>query len=268
MRGATSPVASTAGLRFEEELVDDYEVGWKSAVLDGRMQVQLGAFQMDYAQMQQSAFQVSTTTTSGNKIVNIGDSTIQGIELSLDAAFGDLGLNFSAGYTSSDLGSLRLIDSRFLPPSLNLGAGNYVRGCAAGESPVPGVGGGPPSCFDYSGEFVSLSNTDNVFSPELSYNLSLQYGFQLQSGATIRPRVAFSHSDKQYSSLFQEGTFFELEEHDLTNVSISYENEKWTLQAYCNNCGDEVYISSVGLAGASVLYGAPKTVGLRFNARF
>jgi iron complex outermembrane receptor protein len=255
------------GLRFEEEIVDDYEIGWKSEILDGRMQVQLGAFYMDYAQMQQSAFQVSTTTTSGLEILNIGASTIQGLEASLDAVFGNLGVNFSAGYTSSDLGNLSLIDSRFLPPSINLGAGNYVRGCAPGESPVPGPGGGPPSCYDYSNEYVSLSNTDNVFSPELSYTLSLDYGFPLRSGATIRPRIAFSHVDEQYSSLFQEA-FFRLDERDLTNVSITYEKEAWTLQAYCNNGSDEVYISSVGLGGATVLYGSPKTAGVRFNARF
>jgi hypothetical protein len=112
-----------------------------------------------------------------------------------------------------------------------------------------------------------LSNTDNVFSPELSYTLSLDYGFPLRSGATIRPRIAFSHVDEQYSSLFQEA-FFRLDERDLTNVSITYEKEAWTLQAYCNNGSDEVYISSVGLGGATVLYGSPKTAGVRFNARF
>jgi iron complex outermembrane receptor protein len=257
------------GLRFEEEIVDDYEIGWKSEVLGGRMQIQLGAFYTDYTQMQQAAFRVSTVSNSANnQIQNIGDSTIQGLELSLNAAFGGLGVNFTAGYTDSDLGSISTIDARFLDPSLQVGGGQYVRGCADGEAPVPGTGGSPPSCYDYSGEFQTLSNASNVFSPKLSYNLGLDYGFELPNGATLRPRIALSHIDEQYVSLFQTGNYFLLEERDLTHVSVTYEKEAWILQAYCNNCSDEVYISSVSGGGNNVLYGNPRTAGVRFNVRF
>lgn len=252
-------------LPFAEELVDDFELGWKGEALDGRMRIQLGAFQMDYKQMQQSTFRVSTTgISSSGAILNIGDSTIQGLELSLDAAFGNLGLSFSAGYTDSDLTGINVIDSRFLDPSLLLGFTNYVRGCAPGETPVPG----PAGCHDYSGDFVSLSDATNLFSPKLSYNLALDYAFQLSNGAMIRPRIGLSHVDEQYASLFQDGNYFRIDEHDLTHVSITFEKEAWILQAYCNNCGDELYVSSVGLGGGTVVHGDPSTAGVRFNVRF
>jgi outer membrane receptor protein involved in Fe transport len=229
------------------------------------MRIQLGAFQMDYKQMQQSTFRVSTTgISSSGAILNIGDSTIQGLELSLDAAFGNLGLSFSAGYTDSDLTGINVIDSRFLDPSLLLGFTNYVRGCAPGETPVLG----PAGCHDYSGDFVSLSDATNLFSPKLSYNLALDYAFQLSNGAMIRPRIGLSHVDEQYASLFQDGNYFRIDEHDLTHVSITFEKEAWILQAYCNNCGDELYVSSVGLGGGTVVHGDPSTAGVRFNVRF
>lgn len=41
------------------------------------------------------------------------------------------------------------------------------------------------------------------------------------------------------------------------------------LQAYCNNCGDELYVATVGLGlGNTVVYGDPRTAGPRFNVRF
>jgi iron complex outermembrane receptor protein len=253
-----------ANLVFDEELVDDFEFGWKGEILDGRMQVQLGAFHMDYKGMQQSAFQVNTAAPSGNEIFNIGDSTIQGFEASINAAFGNLGLNFSAGYTDSDLGSLSLIDSRFLDPSLAIGGFDFVRGCAPGEMPVPG----PAGCHDYTGDFTSLANAKNLFSPELSYNLSLDYAFELSNGGRLTPRIGLNHIDEQYTSLFQTGTFFQLEERDLTHISVTYETDAWSVQAYCNNCSDEVYVASVGLGGGTVVYGDPRTSGVRFNVRF
>ncbi len=254
------------GLPFAEEIVDDIELGWKGEALDGRLRMQLGAFRMDYNQMQQSTFRVSTTSNSNSgSILNIGDSTIQGVELSLDAALGNLGLNFSAGYTDSDLGGINVIDARFLDPSLRVQGAVFVRGCAPGEAPVPG----PAGCYNYSGNVVSLSGAANLFSPELSYNFGLDYAFEFSNGATLRPRIGLSHVDEQYSSLFQNGNYFQMDEHELVHVSVTFEKEAWMLQAYCNNCGDELYVATVGLGlGNTVVYGDPRTAGLRFNVRF
>lgn len=263
-------------LVFEPELVDDYEIGWKGEILDGRMQVQLGTFYMDYAQMQTQAFLMRPSTSGllsdDNAIVNIGDSTIDGFEASINAVFGNLSLNFSAGYTESDLGGITTVDERFLDPSLDTGGGNYVPACVAGEVPVPDFfGPGAPSCFDYanSAAFRELSGAENVYSPKLSYNLAISYGAQLGNGNTLRPRVAFSHTDSQFSSLFQTDNYFLLNERDLVNVSLSYETDDWELQAYCNNCSEEVYFATVTPGdGNRVVYGTPRTLGLRFKKRF
>jgi iron complex outermembrane recepter protein len=261
-------------LRFEPELVDDFEIGWKAQLLDSRMQVQLGAFYMDYSQMQTQAFYVRPSTSgglsNGAAIVNIGDSTIDGFELSINAAFGGLGIDFSAGYTNSDLGGVTTVDARYLNPNLFLGNGNWVPGCVAGQTPVVGAGG-VPSCFDYrnSAAWRELSGSDNVYSPNLSYNLAVDYGFALEHGATLRPRIAFSHSDSSFASLFQSDNFYRIDERDFVNVSLSYEAPEWELQAYCNNCSDEVLIAGVGdVTGYRVVYGDPRSVGVRFRKSF
>ena len=261
------------GTPFDRELVDDYEIGWKTTALDGRMQVQLGAFRMEYQQMQQPAFLIRPFSSGFNSaagvIQNIGDSTIQGVELSVNAAFGGLGLNFSAGYTDSELGAISTVDTRLLSPLLNFGGGaGYVPGCGPGQAPYDPALGVPPvpgvACFNYTG--VSLSGTANLYSPELSYTFSLDYAFPLSTGAVIRPRIGFSHQDESFSSLFQTDNYFRIDDRDLVNVSVSYEAEAWSLQAFCINCSDETYLAAV--TNTNAVYGTPRMAGVRFNRRF
>jgi iron complex outermembrane recepter protein len=265
-----------SNFRFEPELVDDYEFGWKSTILDGRMQVQAGAFYMDYQQMQQRAFLIrpfGALEGSGVEIQNIGDSTIKGIELSVNAAFGNLGLNFGVGYTDSDLGGIRTVDTRFLNQRLNIQGFGFLQSCAAGQaqydpSGVPAAT--VADCYNYSNELLSLSGASNLYSPELSYSFSLNYAFPLAGGATIRPRIAFSHQDESFSSMFQTDDYFLIDSRDLVNMSLSYEKEEWSLQAFCINCTDEGYIASTinSMDTNAVVYGAPRTAGVRFNRKF
>ena len=99
--------------------------------------------------------------------------------------------------------------------------------------------------------------------------MNLDYGFQLENGATLRPRVAFSHSDSAFASLFQSDNFYRIDERELVNVSLAYEAAAWELQAYCNNCSDEVFIAGVGdVTGYRVVYGDPRSVGVRFRKSF
>jgi hypothetical protein len=64
------------------------------------------------------------------------------------------------------------------------------------------------------------------------------------------PHRVFSHRRAALESL-STGNYFQIDEHDLAHVSVTFE-KVWSLQelqAYCNNCGDEVYVSSVARAG-------------------
>ena len=260
------------GLPFDPETVDDIEIGWKTALFDKRLQVQLGAFNMDYKEMQQPAFLIrpfGTGLSQANAIRNIGSSTVNGVEASLNGAFGEFNFQLGMGYVNSDLGGISTVDARLLDRSLLVGNNLYVPGCNPGQTPI--VTGGVPDCFDYasSSAFNSLSGASNLYSPKVSYNLSFSYGFSLSNGAKLRPRVAFSHVDESYASLFQTDNFFRIDPRDLTNFSLSYETETWELQAYCNNCSNEYYIAAVeGGTGNRVIYGDPQSIGLRFHKRF
>ena len=77
---------------IRSEIVDDYEFGWKGTVLDGNLYAEVGVYWMDYENMQMSALVPGPVTTSGGA-QNLGDSEIKGIEGSVRAFIGNLGLN-------------------------------------------------------------------------------------------------------------------------------------------------------------------------------
>ena len=261
----------SGGTPFANEIVDHYELGYKATLLDGRMQVQTAAFYMDYQLMQQQAFLIRTepgTQSSAGGIQNIGDSTIDGIELEVDAQFGGFGLNFGMGLVNSELGGLTTIDARKLDPAVARVGNGFRRGCQAGEAP----GLGPLDCFDYANSvgFVDLSAADNLYSPNLSWNIAVNYAFELDNGATVRPRLAYSYADSAFSSLFQDDDYFQTEKRRLTNFSISYEQDAWAAYLFCNNCLEETYIASAvpDVLASRVVYNAPRIAGVRFRYDF
>jgi outer membrane receptor protein involved in Fe transport len=147
-------------------------------------------------------------------------------------------------------------------------AGSYRRGCSAGETPGLGADG----CFDYvnSVGFIDLSAADNLFSPELSWNIALNYAFELGNGAIVRPRISYSYADTAFSSLFQQDNYFQTDERELTNVSISYERDEWAAYLFCNNCSDESFITSAvpEVDSSRIIYSPPRTLGVRFRYDF
>jgi iron complex outermembrane receptor protein len=207
--------------------------------------------------MQMSGFRTATNE-SDNAVVNIGDSTIEGIEGSIRFVAGGFGLNASFNYTNSDLGSLTTIDTRALPIDDTGGIypGDVNKGCTGAF------------CFDYSPYFITLSGSQNLFSPELTYNLGIDYAFQLGNGGTLTPGLTFNHADEAFSSILQfpGDLYYTTEQRDLVNFNLTYERDDWTVQFFGTNITDEVFIE--GAPGGSVLYGDPEVWGFRARMDF
>lgn len=262
-RGYKSGGVDTQG-SFEPEQVDDYELGWKGAFADGRVRLSLGSFYMKYENMQQAAFRASTVS-AGTTVYNVGDSTIKGVEAALDTRLAGFGIQASIGYTHSALGTVNVIDrTRALDSDVR---------APGSTSDLPQCSGALtyPLCVDWTPYYRSVSGESNLYSPELSYTLALNYDF-LVGDSTWTPGVTFSHTDKQDTNLLNRGAFWSIDKRDLLNVSLTYTRNDWLVQAYCNNCSDETYIASVaGGAGATpdeVLYGIPRNYGIRVRKNF
>lgn len=98
----TPPPGGTMPDPFRPEDVTDYEVGWKPTFADGHVRLQLGAYYNRYRNFQVSLFNAAESQTT---IQNAdGTTIIYGVEAQGQAAIGQLGLDFGAGYLHSELG--------------------------------------------------------------------------------------------------------------------------------------------------------------------
>ena len=81
-----------------------------------------------------------------------------------------------------------------------------------------------------------------------------------------------SHTDAQDVNLIRREAFWQIPERELTNASLTYVKGDWTAQAFINNLTDKTYIAAIGTGGGldnnSVVYGAPRTVGIRVRKNF
>lgn len=252
--GQSTPLAAN---QVVEEVVDDFEFGWKGTIRPG-LYAELGVYSMDYTDMQMSVFRTAQTE-SDQGVTNIGDSTIQGLEGSLRAVFGRVGINGSFAYTDSELGEITTIDTRALPIEATGGVwpGDTGKGCQ----------GGLPQCFDYSPYFITLSGAENLFSPEVTYTFSVDYEIPLSGGGTLTPRLSLNHADKAYESVLQQPTdrFYETDDRDVLNLFLSYVKDNWDIEMFATNVTDELYIEG---AGGSIMYGDPRVVGVRARMDF
>jgi iron complex outermembrane receptor protein len=250
---------------IHEEIVDDYEIGWKGTLSSG-LYAEVGLYHMNYDGMQLGAFQ--TTAAEGrNAIKNIGDSTIDGIEGSLRAVFGNFGINASVAYNDSELGQIETIDQRalaFLGLANNATfPGDTSKGC----TPAIATTG---ECFDYSPYALSYSGSENPLSPKITYFLSLDYAINLTGGGTLTPSISLNHADSAYTNSLQrpDDNYYRTTARDVMGFSLTYDKDPWNAQFFVNNANDELYVEGMSTSGAAVLYGDPMTVGFRLRVNF
>jgi iron complex outermembrane receptor protein len=249
---------------FAAEEVEDYELGWKGTFADGRAQLSLGGFYMNYANMQQQGYK-ATTVTAGNTVFNVGESTIQGIEAEFNGKFGGFLLQASVGWVDSELGSISAIDrTAALDSDVRAPLSNQDLPQCSGAATYP-------TCVDWTPYYRSVAGLPNLYSPELQYTASVSYDFLVGNG-TWTPRVTYAHTDEQDINLIRREDFWLIPKRDLLNLSLTYTLNDWLVQAYCNNCSDETYIAAIGTGGGldnnSVVYGSPLNYGIRLRKSF
>jgi len=112
---------------------------------------------------------------------------------------------------------------------------------------------------------LNFAGQPQVQAPEFSYNISIDYQFALNNGATLTPRLQFNHTDESYSNIIQTD-YFRNDPRNLTNLTVNYEQNDWTVQFYIRNLTDDVYIASA--RAGWIGYGAPRTYGVSARMNF
>ncbi len=279
--------ATHQGNGVQPEDISDFEFGWKGSLFDGAFTGDINFYYMDYSDLQGTAFLTGDPTGAGTTNTNIGDATIEGVEVSGQIFLGNLGINFSAAYNSSEVESSRTVNTRSLPgwtENDQGGAFDFLPQCGTGSittfgdnnpntpstarvlNPADPTGATIPNgnCFDYGPFYQNFAGQPQVQAPELSYNIGIDYEIPY-AGGTLTPRLAFSYTDESYSNIIQTD-YYRNDPRSITNFTLAYDKDDWSVQFYIRNLTEDVYIASA--RGGWIGYGAPRTYGVRARMNF
>lgn len=278
--------ATHQGTGVEPEQIDDYEFGWKGSLFDGAFSGDINFYYMDYKDLQGSSFNIGDPIGADTTNSNIGDATIQGVEASGQMFFGNLGVNFSVAFSDSEVNGITTVNEASLPGWAENdlgGALDWLPQCGVGT--LTTYGDGNPNtvstarvvdpadatltipngnCFDYGPYTLNFSGDPQVQAPELSYNIAVDYEFPW-AGGTLTPRLAFSYTDESWSNVIQTD-YYRNDERGITDFTLDYDRDDWTVQFYVRNLTEDTYIASA--RAGWIGYGAPRTYGVRARLNF
>jgi iron complex outermembrane receptor protein len=247
--GFNSPTSN-----FDPETVMDYELGWKSTLLDGHLRTQLGGFYYQYHNFQ---FQEIILSNGNSGVLNLATATIGGIEATAQAQLGHWGMDGGFAYVHSHLPSPGpFVDTHNLP-----GSASGLAQCAAGQT---------TGCFDYTPYLVTNDGGPNLYSPTWSANAGLEYTANLADNITLTPRVNYAFVSGQFTSLTYSEVLDYLPSHSLVSAQATLKLFKnWTAELYGTNLANKVYRSGQGLNNYNYyFYGPPRQYGIRVGYNF
>lgn len=217
---------------FRPETVENREIGMKSRLMDGRMVLNLSAFDMSFRDFQISDrfFLVpGDASTLVNQVTNAAQAKIHGIE-------GDMRLKPIKGLTLA--GSFGLLNTKIT--EVNAGSTLLV------GSPLPRA-------------------------PHTSFNLSAEYSRPGSDGGVMNYRIGYHRHGETYLAA-NSGAAGKQGAYGLVAASIAFEVRDWTVSLWGKNLSDTHYLTVANLfpngAAGPVQYGEPRTFGVSVAKQF
>lgn len=229
--GGVDATGSTrvAAQKYDSEEVISYELGFKSKLADGRINLSGAIFMLDWDDFQVQTNRLANPTDISSAISttqNAEEASAQGLELELAALLTeDLTWTFSAGY----------IDAEF---------DDYDNAILKGND-----SNGVPNEVDVSGR--PLPRT-----PEWSLHTSLEYGFDV-AGLDSYVRADVIYVDETLSDIEAVGSLvgqtnsgapfnlpsfpYQIDSYEVVNFSAGVEGEQYRVAAFIKNAFEEDY---------------------------
>ncbi|MEX2525254.1 MAG: TonB-dependent receptor [Gammaproteobacteria bacterium] len=223
---------------YDKEILDSFEVGLKSTLLDGSLRVNAAAFYQDYDNVQVFEFDGAIFVQS---LFNIPKSEIYGAELSLDwAATDTLTLSGGVGILESKIKQFDSSIRDTLESELNARITNTVKLTPDSQA-----------AFDRNFEGNKLPKF-----PHLSANASLLHEMPIPwfGGSTLITRLDYRTFGDRY--WWVDNTDKQDFEHILDGSIGLQINDNWEGRIWCKNCTDTFYDYSMEPA-EMVLFGGP-----------
>lgn len=222
---------------FDQEVMDSYELGVKSRLLDNRLQVNAAAFLNDYEDIQVNTFVPSVIGISVN---NAGAATISGLELEVMARpVPNLDLVLNYGYLHTEYDEYLDLDRT-------------------------------------TGQLVDFSDQRKfAYSPRHTVNASLVYSFDPMPVGSLRARIDYAWLDDQYIGVNDDPTS-NIDAYGLWNARLTLADiptggrGELAVSLWGKNLADEEYLtSSVNLQVFTAnQWGDPRSYGLELTYRF
>jgi iron complex outermembrane receptor protein len=222
----------------------DYEVGWKSSFLDNHVHTQIGGYYNDFKHFQVSLpIPNNPTQTTEYNVPNT--TVLYGFEGSIQAVFGGLSLDANLGLEKSRIGAFFVV-----PPGLTNPSGVCD----------PNTGPATATC-------INLQGHPQTYAPEVTFNVGVQYRYQLASSDTITPAVSFAHISDQWGTVFDIAARGDhLGPRNLLNASIAFAHGAWVLTAFGTNLMNDRYVAA--LASPIEMVGNPRQYGVSIMRTF
>ena len=263
--------------KFEPEEVLNYELGYKSTLLDGKLNLTVAAFFTEFTNKQVSQFrtvgfvedppgtilqppqEIGTLVTS-----NAGEAEIKGLEVEWDW------IPWDDGRLTGGIG---LLDAKFLSWPGYAGEAYF---CDQRADAGPEFECVPQD--DGSGS-VDIEGNELPYSTPVSFTLAYQHDFHLGNGALLRPYAKFHWEDDMHMT---EGNFDAIpslsdkrESFGILDLTLRYEapENHWAVEAFVYNATDErfqtYWVDSNQPDAPLFTWNAPRTWGVRatYNVR-
>ncbi|MGB2314840.1 MAG: TonB-dependent receptor [Porticoccaceae bacterium] len=220
----------------DSEEVTAFELGSKSTLMDGRLQLNAALFYQDISDKQGITYD-SNVAAPVSRLISIGDADIYGVELELLAVPTDnLELSLGIGWLDSEIKA---------DPG-------YIIYSAAGDE-------------------ITLNGSE-LGSPDLMVNGVASYNIPLNDGAVVTLQTDFSYHSEGVGTGGNEYNYSEAK--TLVNARVFWvsASEKWEVQAYVKNVFDKEYIDNTyGISGSDYVYGnmgMPRWAGIKVGMNF
>ncbi|NIB40561.1 TonB-dependent receptor [Pseudomaricurvus alkylphenolicus] len=247
----------TQVLPYEKEELMSFELGMKSTLLDGRMQLNAALFLYDYEDKQElDNFIAPIGDVVG--ITNVPESKVQGAEVEMRwAVTQGLVVNLGLAYLDSEIEEF----TTSCPAGLFGGAVTLPAACperSSFDNVIP---------FDASG-----SKLDNA--PEWQATASVTYSWPVTESLMMMLGGDVSYKDDNLGSRAAENSdsLFYLPDYTIVNLraGISDAEGKWSATLWGRNMTDEYYWGSTSTSNTTTirLNGMPKTYGVTLSYNY
>jgi len=235
--GGVNLTPNTPDFLPEENTV--YEAGFKTELLDRHLRLNGAVFRSDYEDIQLSSLVGGLPVTQ-----NALGGRAWGAELEATAQFGGFAANMGLGYLDAEFSNSACISDTNAPGT--------DPGCAANLRFVP-------------------EGADLPFSPKWTVNAGAQYTFAAGT-VDVTPRLQWSHLSEQLATPFVSPNTIVPGRH-LFDARLTFDlNDRHAIEVFANNLFDKTYIATQiqnsSSATGGIIYGAPRTVGVRLKAQF